>query len=31
MVLARNVCDPGFADSLRRATHAQVLRTAGWK
>jgi len=30
MVLARNVWDPDLADSLRRAAHAQVLRTAGW-
>jgi TetR/AcrR family transcriptional repressor of nem operon len=30
MVLARNVGDPGLADNVRRAAHAEVLRIAGW-
>jgi TetR/AcrR family transcriptional regulator, transcriptional repressor for nem operon len=30
MVLARNVGDPDLADDVRRAAHAEVLRTTGW-
>jgi hypothetical protein len=30
MVLARNVDDPDLADDLRRAAHAEVLRTTSW-